>query len=244
MSRNFHIPSTPKAILADVAKKSALVSATGWELAAELAAIVRFSDKPGRPVIGKSANYKSTVDIAKLSLRGLSSHHTVERYVEGWLAAHDGIYPEPGETVELPSYDWPPTTLLDQRYQIEDKEAITAQAEADGTGAAKAVDIAKNTKAMAAAIKASPRVAAAAAEALRDRVEDIPSGTDLASPTESWKPTRESKMRHAVVQMTDAIAILTACIEEDDLSAEETELRNTAIDAAIEFAATHAGANL
>ena len=48
----------------------------------------------------------------------------------------------------------------------ERREAIRDQAKADGTGPAKAVDIASNTKAMAAAIKADPKTAEAARAAL------------------------------------------------------------------------------
>lgn len=104
MGNKLSIPDTVDGVIADLDNDAALHMATGWRLAARLAAIVRLSES-NAPVA--SSGY-STYAIAKLGIRGLTSHTTVERYVKGWLAAHDGVYPVPGETVEIPDGPFPP----------------------------------------------------------------------------------------------------------------------------------------
>ena len=108
MRKTLNIPATVDEVIADLADDAALHTATGWRLAARLAAIVRLQDGPGRPENAKNRNYKTTVDIAALGIRGLTNHETVQRYVKGWLDAHKGIYPEPGETVAIPEGQFPP----------------------------------------------------------------------------------------------------------------------------------------
>jgi hypothetical protein len=106
------------------------------------------------------------------------------RNVAAWASANQGGNP--------PSFRWVTSSTWDAHYKAfrkgitwdefaagtraqpvgwavpeEDRrEAIRAQAEEDGTGPAKAVDIASNTKAMQAAIKADPKTAEAARKAL------------------------------------------------------------------------------
>jgi hypothetical protein len=49
------------------------------------------------------------VDFAGLGIRGLESDKTVGVYMQHWLDTHDGIHPEPGAEVELPTEAFPPT---------------------------------------------------------------------------------------------------------------------------------------
>lgn len=109
MEDKLHIPTDTKAVLAEIAADAELHTATGWRLAARLAAIVRLNADEGRPVIGKNPYY-STYDLAKLGLRGLTDHKTVARHVNIWLTHSAGVYPEPGDTVDIPGKDvkYPP----------------------------------------------------------------------------------------------------------------------------------------
>lgn len=109
------------------------------------------------------------------------SHDTITRHVRTWdkFAAKAGLPTAaeltPGQEIDLPTdaesiwssvYD---STDGDARYKgIKNGEAIRKEAEAAGVGASKALDIAKNTAAMQAAIKASPEVAKAASAAVRE----------------------------------------------------------------------------
>lgn len=141
----FQVPPTKEAVIDDIGVKSALLTATGWELAAELAAIVRFSGSGNV----KSDIYLSTTDVARFGIRGLTSHNTVERYVKAWLKESGGLHPEPGDLVVLPLCDFPPdaknvgsrTTTSNIGQQLnDDPELATAAAKALAEGAIKSVD--------------------------------------------------------------------------------------------------------
>jgi len=146
---------------------------SGWALAGYVASQVVLADGPGgdqRSTIGRSANGRITpTQFAAKGFRGLRSHHTVRLYAERWRD-HVGEAPEPGAVVDLPEMDWPPVPTGIGKSQSEASQARTTaiqkQADRDGVGASKAVDIASNPKAMATAIKADPATAKAAADAL------------------------------------------------------------------------------
>lgn len=163
------VPATVEEAVDRLRKLDRLLMAKGWERAAILATFIRL---PGSGSHNKRLNRGSPVlsaeQFAADGIPGLRDPNTIRLYVQRWLDANGGRYPTPGDTIELPAGPWPPTTPeVDARTQkVADAEAIAAQAEADGTGTSKALDIAKNTKAMAAAIKASPPVAQAAVGAL------------------------------------------------------------------------------
>ena len=109
----------------------------------------------------------------ELSAKGWSEN-VIRRHYEGWEAAADaGLVPHAadlsfGEKIDLPTEGWaefyPPRWAGDEQAEL-----VATQARQDGAGASKAVDIAQNPKAMAAAIKASPAVAQAAAQALVEK---------------------------------------------------------------------------
>lgn len=161
---------------------NAIGYATDWQRAAIVATFVQVEPTRGgdrRSGIKLNSEFETTETFALRGIVGLRSAQTVRVYALAWLDRFPR--PKPGALVPIPDEPWPPTTEHDARHQwTPDREAIEAQAREDGTGASKAVDIAKNTKAMAAAIKASPRVAEAAREALRDRVH--PAGTTPDKP--------------------------------------------------------------
>jgi len=157
------VPSTAQEVIDQLVAAGDLITATEWRRAALVAAVVRL---PG------DGEGETPAAFAKRGIVGLRSESTVTIYVQNWLDAHGGKYPRLGRTVTLPTGEWPSTTFDDPRTAgVADRDAIRAQAEADGTGAAKALDIAKNKRAMAAAIKGSPAVAQAALDALTP--EDI-----------------------------------------------------------------------
>lgn len=111
---------------------------------------------------------------ARLGFSGLAHHETVARYRNAWQRAVDEGHAaptEPGQEITLPDLDWPPyfdSTAGDDRYEaLARKDQLRAQAEEDGVGASKVLDVAKNRAALAAAIKADPAVMQAARDALR-----------------------------------------------------------------------------
>lgn len=172
------LPADYASAISEVGGIAALLDKNGWKAAAFLACYV----KPGAGHGGrKLADQRvSVVKFARdLKAKGWSEN-VIRRHYDAWEAAHEaGVVQHAaadlvaGERIELPDTGWsewyPSPTEADSRYQIEDKDEILAEAVADGLTGSKAVDIAKNTKSMAAAIKASPKVAAAAAQALVDK---------------------------------------------------------------------------
>lgn len=126
---NFTIPTTQAEILSSIGEHAALHTATGWRLAAELSAVVRLSDVRGAHLSSEMS--MSTVDIARLGIRGLKSSNTVERYVKVWLATHDGTYPEPGQTVDIPDTTFPPEGKNIGTRMPRTPEAIVAKAVAE-----------------------------------------------------------------------------------------------------------------
>lgn len=130
MNNTFTIAATQEEILTSIGEHAALHTATGWRLAAELAAVVRLADGPGRSILN-SENWLSTVDIAKLGIRGLKSSNTVDRYVKVWLATHGGAYPEPGQTVTIPDGTFPPEEKNVGTRMPKTPEAIVAKAVAE-----------------------------------------------------------------------------------------------------------------
>jgi hypothetical protein len=152
------IPRSITAAQSRLTELGELATATEWHRAAIVATYV--------------PQLESARAFARRGIVGLTTHETVLIYARAWLDRFD--QPKPGGKVTLPTDPWPTTALEDHRYNsVDDREAIIRAAEADGTGASKAVDIAKNKAALAAAIKGSPAVAAAAAQAVAEAHPDI-----------------------------------------------------------------------
>jgi hypothetical protein len=154
-----------------------LITAREWERAAIVAAFTH--DGRGRK---NTENRVSAVEFARNDIAGLRDADTVNRYRRSWQAAVDaGLVAEarPGQKVTLPDAPWADyydSTDGDERYdRIEAKDALREQARSDGVGETKVLDIAKNRSAMASAIKADPKVAEAALDAL---VSKHPTGVE------------------------------------------------------------------
>lgn len=173
MTNTITIPSNVAYAAERLATLDGIATATGWERAAIVWAFVEpvgRGTRTDRPTSTRPA--KLTVnEFAALGIAGLRTHSTVDGYHQAWqtaIASGHAEPVEPGQHAALPDMPYPPGEAT--RVYVEHEGAIRAQAVADGmlTGS-KAVNIAANTRSMAAAIKASPEVAEAARRALADR---------------------------------------------------------------------------
>lgn len=163
------IPRSAARCIDVLAETGALITAKEWHRAAIVAALVGPAPGhgPGRGKDSTSAAFMPITALAQKGIVGLSSQHTVERYRDAWHIDAGRPTPKLGGKVNLDDLpDWPPTPNVAKSIQGERRDALVAQAQQDGTGQAKVLDIAQNPKAMAAAIKADPQVADAAAKAL------------------------------------------------------------------------------
>ena len=145
---------------------------SGWALAGYVASQVTLDgDHTRKDLMATSSHQVTPREFAAKGLRGLRSKDTVRLYAERWRDAI-GDPPQPGQVLDLVDLDWPPVPTGIGKSQSGESQtraaAIQAQAQADGVGASKAVDIASNPRAMAAAIKADPATAKAAADALAE----------------------------------------------------------------------------
>jgi hypothetical protein len=104
------LPATLDEATAELAGLGALLRAKEWHRAALVAAFVRLDDKGGRPSRNRAVTRAvvSARAFAERRIVGLSNQETVRFYVQRWLDANDGAYPEPGTEVVLPDADWPP----------------------------------------------------------------------------------------------------------------------------------------
>jgi hypothetical protein len=167
----FQVPASLDDAVEQLEAIGRIVTAREWERAAILATYVMpDSGHGGRTQTGSSAHLVSAREFAERGIHGLRSHHTVLRYVNAWLDKRSR--PRPGQTVSLRGLGpWPPDLEAPGRNIADGsrREALVKEAEAAGTGASKVIDIASNPKALAAAITADEKTAAAAAEALINR---------------------------------------------------------------------------
>jgi hypothetical protein len=165
------IPKSIETAQEQLASLDGLITAKQWDRAAIVWAFTY--EGTNRFDSGTELDRYSVTAFAGRGIKGLASKTSVIAYRKAWRDAMEMIgVPDvkPGETVETPALTFPPVSLEDPRYRkVANREAIEAQAQEDGTSTSKALDIAKNKPAMAAAIKASPEVAKAAEEALTTR---------------------------------------------------------------------------
>ena len=171
------LPSSSKDAVDQMGSLAALLDKNGWKAAAFIAVSVK--PRAGQGTSARSGrSCVSFVQFAKaLNAKGWSKT-IIQRNYEGWEQAADaGIVPHAadlvyGERIDLPTEGWSRVLPAACWTGDEDAEAVAAAAKAAGTGASKAVDIAQNPKALAAAIKGSARVREAAAAALAGSVEE------------------------------------------------------------------------
>lgn len=149
MSNSITIPATPEEVDTAIAGAMEVFTLGEWPLAAWLAARVRLDVNTGRA--GRNADRTVGVltptEFADKGIRGLSSHVTVRRYVKAWLDRHDGVYPELGATVSIPTGGIPSNSKTDDTEpgaqkvrDIRNNPAATAKAMEDPTFAAKVME--------------------------------------------------------------------------------------------------------
>lgn len=102
------VPRTPKGVMKELGEVGELLTATEWKRAALLASVVRLPGRGARRE-ERTTTFFTANSFADLGITGLRSDKTVHLYVQRWLDANDGVYPELGSRVELPDLDWPPT---------------------------------------------------------------------------------------------------------------------------------------
>jgi hypothetical protein len=159
------LPADATSAITEVSALAALLEKNGWKAAAFLALC------SGQ---GIDADALAT----QINAKGWSAN-VITRNLDAWnRAAEDDLVPYAddlayGDAITVPTTGWSdyyiPPTEADGRYQITDKDSILAAAKARGLGGSKAVDIAKNTKSMAAAIHGSEKVSQAAVQALVEK---------------------------------------------------------------------------
>ena len=166
-----HIPASIEEASDALTGIESLLTRKGWERAAIVAAFVRKAQGQ-RTSLGSQGSL--TVEgFARLGIVGLRDPNTVRAHVQNWLDAHDGVYPEPGAEVTIPTDPWPPTgseSVGEQSKMTPERRErlLGAGTEAGMKSGAKVVDIAANPKSLALAIKADPETARAAAAALEE----------------------------------------------------------------------------
>jgi len=163
------VPATMDGAEARLGELEHVATSAGWERAAIVWAYVT----PGNVQLSSAGPPYSINGFAQLGLPGLRRTDSVRHYYSCWQWAIDNakaMPARPGVPATLPDVPWPPVPAaarLVGNPQLRD--ALTAQAAVDGVGASKVLDVAANPRAVAAAIKASPALAKAAREAIRER---------------------------------------------------------------------------
>lgn len=179
MSR-FTLPSSHEDSVERMGGVISLLDKNGWKAAAFIACSVTVAPTRGGNRRSNADVRLSPVRFAKALNGGQGakgwSENIVRRHFDAWEKAADaGVVPHAaelvyGESIDLPTEGWqefyPP-----QWTKADNAEDIAAAAEEAGIGGSKVHDIAKNPKALAAAIKASPKAREAAAAALVGTME-------------------------------------------------------------------------
>lgn len=188
------IPSTLDGARERLAQIEGIITAKGWERAAIVWAFV---DRPGsgprvdreNPRTGISKI--SATDFAALGFAGLRSSETVAHYHKAWQEAIDtgkAKPVKPGDRVEVPDLEWPPRNKhLNEIHDQGQRDAVIEEAEAAGTSADQVARVRESGPAIAAAIKADPKIAQIAETALAERgpqvvvVRHMPKGEPIPS---------------------------------------------------------------
>lgn len=179
----FKIPASIDRATASLTTLDGLVVASEWQRAAIVSAFTT-TDANGRGN-RTSSGALSIRAFAELGVTGLRSQESIRRYRNAWQAAIDAgqVRPvAPGDNVVLPELPFPPHAEVAPGPRA---DALAAAAVAEGAGLRSTQQVATHLPALRAAIKADPKVAAAAREAL-DQRRDIPTPQPRSS-----TPTRE-----------------------------------------------------
>lgn len=172
---SFQVPKTIDNATAELFTLDGLVTASEWRRAAIVFAFTSTEKRGGpRAANRTSSSAVSAREFAEMGVAGLRSQDTVRRYRNAWQTAIDAgrVRPvAPGDLVVLPETPFPPHAEL---APGERADALTAAAVAEGAGIRSTQQVATHLPAMKAAIKADPKVAAAAMKALDERYEAAP----------------------------------------------------------------------
>ena len=225
----FKIPASIDRATSSLTTLDGLVTASEWQRAAIVFAFV--TPQQGSRTSASSRKGLSVGDFIALGVRGLTTYDSVRRYRSAWQAAIDAGQVRavaPGDDVVLPELPFPPHAEL---APSERADALAEAAVAEGAGVRSTQQIATHLPALRAAIRADPKVAAAAREAL-DQRQDVPT----PSPRQS-SPAREGlelladfrALHKTLASILDRILGGSALIvptERDALLAEVQWLRN------------------
>jgi hypothetical protein len=127
------IPATIEKAQAALEGLGALLTAKSWERAATVYAFTVVAEGKGKAANGNSAISLTPEQFAALGIHGLRSHHTVRLYHERW-AEHGKKGIKPGQTVTLPTIEWPPTRTGTDGYGSEAGLATTIKRAVDKHG--------------------------------------------------------------------------------------------------------------
>jgi hypothetical protein len=208
------IPSTIGAAKRELGSLGALLTATEWQRAAIVWAFTHESENGGDRRSDQSSDLTTDrltiANLIRQNITGLRSRNSIAAYREAWERAMEAGARDvrPGDNVRLPKLTWPGVSDEQVARTIHDpdrRDRLRSQAEADGVGSAKVIDIAGNPKAMAAAIVADPKIAHAAEQALVRRPEY--QGANRAAETVRGKQASKAKSKDAGFTWSDSLKI-------------------------------------
>lgn len=166
MASTFTVPSSLSRAKSELVGLDSLVTASEWQRAA---IVYAFTHKGTNRYDVAHENSCTIREFASLGISGLRTQDTVRRYRDAWQQAVDKGLAKPatpGENVRLPAIPFPPHVEVENEDR---RGALNAAADAEGAGRRSTQQIATHLPALRAAIKADPKVAAAALEALDSR---------------------------------------------------------------------------
>jgi hypothetical protein len=157
-----------------------LLTAVGWERAALVAMKVEPNFGDSKPRVAGTSHLESARTYSERGYHGLKSKDTVLLYARAWLDR----FPRPnwGESVKLPTIEFPPTRQGTDGYETQSGAKVTLDRLIDKHGATVIGD----------AILESPEIAEIAARALNERVDR--DATFDKPPKMPWDETPNSGM--------------------------------------------------
>jgi hypothetical protein len=132
-----------------------LLTAKGWERSAIVYAFT-YEGKPG-PQIAREVVRSTIREFAGKRIGGLRTQDAVRHYRDAWKRAieeYGAADVRPGQKVTLPDQPFP--AFYPTNMNPAGRENLAQQAEADGVGISKVMNVAANPKAVASAITADP----------------------------------------------------------------------------------------
>ena len=150
MQETIQIPRTIDSAVRSLTDLNGLLTTKEYERSAIVSAFI-------------SSGQYTIAAFAKLGIAGLTNKDTVAHYLDAWKqAVNDGVARpvSPGQKVTLPpaDYEFPANpTVARNVSDPERRDRLTGQANEDGVGASKVLDVASNPRAVASAVKADPK---------------------------------------------------------------------------------------